>query len=196
MSVETYSTAPKLQDLINSIDDGCNLGYHLAEGVDSAVYQSSCGRWAIKIYKGYKIGGETVSLAKLREYQNITNKASVLMEKENWRISDCGLTIPIRAVPIEAAFYSSTWDKVMSVSQFIDGPNMSEYAFEQKGIKEQKIYDLALLKMMEYSLILNQELKVEGINIGPINTKLVRQDKGWAMAITDLCPMVTRLRKI
>jgi len=56
-------------------------------------------------------------------YEEITNKASVLTEKENWRF---GLpfhqsTLPVRVVPVEKVLKCSCCGSLATVSRFIDG---------------------------------------------------------------------------
>lgn len=159
-------------------------------GVDSLVYVSED-----KVIKVYKLGkwekfSAEESWRHLSLYQEITNLASSLSERENWkiRLSINRITLPIRIVPIDKIVSCSCCGAFSSIGRFVEGKNMEEIR------KSDLPFDFKELGRVfsSFSLDLDDELSVYGINIVPVNVKYV--DGG--LVVTDLCADVSMLRRV
>lgn len=82
--------------LENDIVLGSPIGY----GVDSQVYKSTDGQFALKFYtEGEWLGDLDSSMRKLLFYKTITNRASKLVKKEQkkWNIKKPdGVVVPLK----------------------------------------------------------------------------------------------------
>lgn len=128
------------------------------------------------------------SFSRISFYQEITNCASSLAERENWQLElpFNSRSIPVRVNPIDKIVACGCCGSYASVSDFIEGKNLEE-------IKKSSLpFDSRELKIAlpSFSSELDSKLSVFGINVIPVNIKFWNK----ILIITDLCANVYWLR--
>ncbi len=162
---------------------------YFAAGSDSVVYQYH--NKVIKVYNQFPIKRLPSSDQRnlIEFYEEITNEASALTDKENWRLDLPlhQLTLPVRVVPVEKVLKCSCCGSLATVSRFVDGIDINSRKiktfFNPNELR-------ALLPVL--SAELNKKLSVSGISIIQTNLKY----NAGQILITDLCSQVSLLKKI
>lgn len=163
-----------------------------AGGNDSLAY-----RWGDRVIKVYK-SDEWKNLSSqeknqiVQSYVDITNRASLLAEQENWQIKlpVNKLILPVRIVPVLRVLNCSCCGTPATVSGFVEGANLEEITPKDR---EELPFDVKELPtaLALFSLSLYEKLGYYGISVIPKNVKL----QSGILVVTDLCADLLSLGK-
>lgn len=172
-------------------------GSFYAHGLDSLVYRKE--NLAVKVYKQFQGVTQEQRGEQLGLYKEITNKASEMAFSEDWIIKSPKLKwfttlfipeilkqdLPVRVNPFDDLFLiNGNW---IGLSPYIEGDTLKTM---ESRIDAHNI----IVGLSETGEKVNKALELKGVLIDSVNVKIVTNGSGLSLVITDLCPVIEKLK--
>lgn len=166
---------------------------YVDNGQDSIVYKFPELGLVAKFYVNANWLNDSEAFGKLNNYRNITNMASTMATREDWRV-DAGIlkNIPLRINEYGGLVYSDKYKCWVGLSPLVKG--ICVYNDEgRKYFKSGDDYSKCLRRIDD---LVNTNLNITGVEMDLVNLKLVQMEgsSNFCVIVTDLCLAINDLK--
>ncbi len=203
MSPESCKSSFFVDDFVNKyvrnvyttwVFEGIPEKLKIGEGDDSFVFLIPETNQVMKFYtKNAWMNPRNAK--KLLEYRDITNRASEVAEKENWKIlfQNSGVEAKVRINRYDDFIFSNRLNCFIGVSPYVCGVR-TDIRQNYNKLKTPPHFDEYKQWINEINNRIKKSLSVSGVDVFLMNAKFVDDTNGLKLVITDLNRAISDLK--